>query len=241
MKEKIVAILKKKWWYILLTLSSSFYIFLHRYEISQLSDLNAQNLIFILWIVLLILPLFSEIEIGSVKLKREVERTCSEMKEAINELRLQIVDFKVSNSNTVVIGQSLATKAELSELEKNLENSQQNVLSQETFIDVPDDNVFLFQVRLILERLLSSLCDKYGCTERKSPMQMVHFLTKHEVINGNIAGLIIEVMKIANRGVHGEIVSKEYISFVRKVFPSIKSDLEKAEQRPNSGFINAIY
>lgn len=241
MKEKVIAILKKKWWYILLTILSSLYVFFYRYEISQLSYLNAQNLIFILWIILLVLPLFSEVEIGSVKLKREVERTRSEMKEAMNELRLQIMDFKVSNSNTVVIGQSLATKSELSELEKNLENTPQNILSQETFIDVPDDNVYLFQVRLTLERLLSALCDKCGYTERKLPMQMVRFLAKREVINGNIAGLIIEVMKIANRGVHGEIISKEYISFVRKVFPAIKSDLEKAEQQANSNFADATY
>ena len=64
-------ILKKHWWYIFLLVISSLYVFTYRYEIYQMTELNAQNLIFILWLVLLGLPLFSEIEIGNVKLKNQ--------------------------------------------------------------------------------------------------------------------------------------------------------------------------
>lgn len=62
-------------------------------DIYQLTELNTHNLVFLLWLVLLALPLFSEIEIGSVKLKKEVEKTRAEVKEAIGELKLQILDI----------------------------------------------------------------------------------------------------------------------------------------------------
>ena len=89
--EKIKLTLKKRWWYFFLLIISSIYIFVYRYDIYQMTDLNAHNLIFILWLVLLALPLFSEIEIGSVKLKKEIEQTRTEVKESIGELKLQLL------------------------------------------------------------------------------------------------------------------------------------------------------
>lgn len=62
---------------------------------------------------------------------------------------------------------------------------------------------------------------------------MIHYLLRCEVIDNNIAGLLQETIKIANRGVHGEILSNDYITFVKKVFPDVKYTLEQANQRYN--------
>lgn len=240
LKEKFLNLAKRKWWYFVLLFLSSIYVFRYRFEIYQLSELNAQNLIFVLWLVLLILPLFSEVEIGSVKLKKEIEQTRSEVKEAVGELRFQIMDLKISNSNTVVFNQPLPTKSELLELEKNVGHNNQANPDQEIFLDIVDDSIYLFKVRLTLEKLLSSLCEKWDYTDRKSMPRMVQFLVRYEVIDKNIAGLIQEIIKIANCGVHGEIVSGDYISFVKKVFPSVKYTLEKAKQYPDYPYASHI-
>ena len=229
MKEKIISFLKKRWWYIILIIASSVYVFYYRNEIYQLTNLTAQNLIFILWLGLLIFPLFSEVEIGNVKLKKEIEQTRSEIKASTNELRLQIMELRISNSNTVVVNQPLATKSELLELEKNLENSNEDDLDQ-AFSNITDDSIFLFKVRLTLETLLISLCDKLDYTDRKSMQRMLQFLLINEVIDRNMAGLAQEIIKIANCAVHGEIVSEDYISFVKKTFPTVKRNLEIAKQ-----------
>ena len=50
-------------------------------------------------------------------------------------------------------------------------------------------------------------------------MYMVKMLLKEELISGMTSDLISQVCKIANRGVHGEIVSDEYITFVRETYP----------------------
>lgn len=238
-KEKFFNIIKRRWWYFVLVILSSVYVFFYRGEIYQLSELNAQNLIFILWLVLLILPLFSEIEIGSVKLKKEIEQTRSEVKESVNELRLQIMDLKISNSNTVVVNSPLATKEELSALEKGIESSGQEFLgqSEELSLNTSADSIFLFQVRLTLEKMLSTLCEKYGYWGQRSMHKMVQYLAKKEVVDGNAIGLIQEIVKIANRGVHGEMVNEEYIDFVKKMFPTVKYALERAEQNIGHGYV----
>ena len=151
--DKLWACLKKKWWYLILLILSSVYVFCHWHEVDQLSQLTVQTLIFILWIVLLVLPLFSEIEIGGGKLKREIERARSETKEAINELRMQVMDLKVSNSNTFVFNPPLASKGGLEDLEKNRPDIPNDIPKENLFRDIPDDAVYLFQVRLVLENL----------------------------------------------------------------------------------------
>ena len=230
----LLKMLKKKWWYFVLVTGSSAYVLYYRYEIYGLTELTARNLIFILWLVLLGLPLFSEIEIGNVKLKKEVERTRAEVKEAVHELRLQVMELKVSNSNTVVVSPTLPTKEELVQFEKGIDGSERDYLDDELFFGISPDALFLFQVRLTLENLLSTTCDILHYSERKSMHSMVEYLLRREVINGNIAGMLHEIVKIANRGVHGEIIDEDYLSFVKKAFPTVKRALEQANQ-------NALY
>lgn len=223
--------LKKHWWYIFLLIISSVYVFRYRYDIFQMTELNAQNLIFILWLVLLGLPLFSEIEIGNVKLKKEIEQTRAEVKESIGELKLQILDMKVSNvnSNTFFLNNPpLPSKYELSQLQKHAEYDNSLEFPTSADFKISGDNVYLFQVRLSLEKQLSALCNMFQYGERRSMYSIVQILVQHEVIDRNTAGLIREIINIANRGVHGEIVDNDYLQFVKKTYPMIKRTLDAA-------------
>ena len=92
-----------------------------------MTELNAQNLIFVLWLILVGLPLFSEIEIGSVKLKKEIEETRTEVKESIGELKYQISELRISNSNSnmVFVGsQPLPTKEEMFNMQQHIKQDQ---------------------------------------------------------------------------------------------------------------------
>lgn len=228
--EKIKSALKKYWWYIILLIMSSVYVFVNWNDINKLSELNVRTVIFILWIALLILPLFSEIEIGSVKLKREIEQTRADVKESIGELKYQILDMKISNNNssTVVLNYPpLASKDELLQMQMNIkpEENEHNATTDEP--KIPNDNVYLFKVRLDLEKQLFSLCNLFQYGERRTMYAMVQFLIQHEVIDRNTAELIRQILNIANRGVHGEIIDDDYISFVKKTYPKIQTILEK--------------
>ena len=77
--------------------------------------------------------------------------------------------------------------------------------------------------------MLRNLCDKLGYEERMYIPKMIQILYQTEVINGITRDLISQVSKIANRGVHGEIVSNEYIEFVKESYPEIKRQLKEAD------------
>ena len=230
--EKIKSALKKYWWYIILLIMSSVYVFVNWNDINKLNELNVRTVIFILWIALLILPLFSEIEIGSVKLKREIEQTRADVKESVGELKHQILDLKISNNNAMYVynGQPLASKAELSQMQMNMnindEGFEQSLT--DTKLNVSDENIYLFKVRLDLEKQLSALCNFFQYGERRSMYAMVQVLIQHEVINRNTASLIREIINIANRGVHGEIVDADYILFVKRTYPKVQNALDSA-------------
>lgn len=228
--EKLKPTLKKYWWYIILLIMSSLYIFVNWNNINQLNELSVKNLIFILWVVLLLLPLFSEIEIGSIKIKKEIEQTRADVKESIGELKYQILDLKISNNNSNMLvfnNQPLPSKEELLQMQMNIkpEENETHITTDEP--KIPNDNVYLFKVRLDLEKQLSALCNLFQYDERRTMYTMVQFLIQHEVINRNMAELIREILNIANRGVHGEIIDNDYISFVKKTYPKIQKILEK--------------
>ena len=156
--EKAKPVLKKRGWHIFLLIISSIYVYTYRFDIYQMTELNAQNLIFILWLILLGLPLFSEIEIGSVKLKREIEQTRAEVKESIGELKYQILEMKVNNTNSnmlVFSNQPLPSKDELSQLQQHIEHDNSIRSSDNSDFKISEDNIYLFQVRLSLEKHLS--------------------------------------------------------------------------------------
>lgn len=244
-KEEIISFLKKKLWYIVLLILSTIYVFYYRYEVYQLKELNAANLIFILWLVLLLLPLFSEMEFFGIKLKKELEKTKAEVKENINDLHAQINDLKITNSNanTINLGNGfLPTEQKLKELiEESMKNVNMTIANKVTDtkilssidFNIAEESTYLFKVRLMLEKTLTDLCDKTDYVGRKTMHEMMRHLKQCELINGKTVDVLSEIIKIASRGIHGEIVSKEYIDFIKQVYPGLQSQLNEVNARLN--------
>lgn len=248
-KGSIFTLIKRNLWYLLLLIMSTLYVLVHWSSIYQLKELNAINLIFILWIILLLLPLFSEMEFFGIKLKKELEKTKDELKGNINDLHTQITDLKLSNlnANTINFGSNfLPTEQELKELFEDFIKKSSTSTEQVTDpspsakdkvkiddkynlgLEVSEESTYLFKVRLILEKTLADLCEKMGYEGNRSISEMIRYLVRGELINSNTADLIFQINKIVNRGVHGEIVSNEYINFINKVFPELQKQLYDA-------------
>lgn len=239
-RDKIIAIIKEKWWYLFLLIISSFYVLHYRYEIYQLKELNACNLIFLIWLLLLLLPLFSEMEFLGVKIKKEVEEANKEVTNSLQNLQNQVNQIQLTNSvaNNINVGNApLPSEEKIEELlqmVRELQSTHSNTNTSFNKFSTPvssNENVLLFQVRLNVEISLRELCEKIGCYERMPIPKMVQFLNRKEIINGITCDLIGQVVKISNRGVHGEIVSPQYISFVEESYPEIMRQLNSASSR----------
>lgn len=248
MKSMMKAIMKKMWrflkpkcWYIFLLGISTVYLTYYRFDIYELSPLNARNLVFLLWLLLLLLPLFSEMEFLGIKVKREVkkevEKATEEVKDTLQSIQAQIQmsNATASNSTNISFAYSpLPTEQQMIELLQPLhsaKNGDSITPAGNPEIESTDKSVYLFKVRLGIETALRELCEKLGFTDRASITQMVRYLNRTEVVSGATVDLISQVIKIANRGVHGEIVSDEYIAFVEKAHPEIIRQLKNASAR----------
>ncbi len=233
------AIKARKLWFVFLFVSGTVYVMYYRFEIYDLSSINARNLIFILWLILILSPLFSEIEFLGVKVKKEVEKAKEEVKTSIQNLQTQITQFQLNSSveNHINLGNSiLPTEQKIEELRVIVRELQGNshssaASSPENQINETDKNVYLFKVRLGIEVALRSLCEKLGYENKLPILKMIQLLNRAELINGVTSDLINQVCKIANRGVHGEIVSDEYLNFVKETYPEVQRQLKDASAR----------
>lgn len=228
---KWLGALIQKWaWYIVLLSFSSLYVWKNRFYISDLSSLSLENVVFLIWIVLLLFPLFSEMEFMGVKIKRAIEQANAEVKESIQELRLQMIDLKVSNNLSVQIGNNvMPSQTEIDKLQRFLpDNSKIEVEN------TPDNTpTYLFKVRYELEKQLSELYFYIAPFEYSwIPMsKMVKDLFGKEIIDGITCDLLLQIIRIANNGIHGKQVAKEYIDFVQRSLPTVKHELSAAQGR----------
>ena len=218
--KKIIEFFKKNMrivfriiWYIGLLVSGSIYIYRYRYPIWNISDLNAAVLIFILWLILLIYPLFSEMQIGNITLKKEIqklEKDQSEIKETVRELRIQIIESKVSNSNnnanTVVVKPVLETEKGLKRIEREVkrDTNRTNESLPEEF-DISEQMIYFFKVHSGLERMIAAICEDIGYKRQKNLKQTVLSLIELEIVPKDIEHAILQILEISDRGVQGDI------------------------------------
>lgn len=237
--KKVSNFIKRKCWYLVLLTVSSGYVWYYRFDIYQLKELNVHNLIFIVWILLLLMPLFSEMEFFGVKVKKEVEKATEEVRRSLQNLQTQITQLQMTNSvaNSVNFWNTpLPSGQKLEELLQNVREMQQsnagiNSQQKDTISADENKNIYLFKVRLEIETTLYELCEKIGYPDKMPIMKMVQLLNSAEILSGTTCDLINQVCKIANRGVHGEIMSREYVSFVEETYPEIMRQLKDASER----------
>ena len=89
--KKRFSIPKEKVWYTILVTVSTGYLAINRFAIEKLDDASLISTVFIIWVILLFFPLFSELEFFGVKIKKEVakavEKSNEEVKASISNLQ----------------------------------------------------------------------------------------------------------------------------------------------------------
>lgn len=191
----------------------------------------ADVFILILFVALMLVPIFSEFEIFGFKFKTELEEFKTQVSIKLGEIKneIKLSQNQVQNFNATFQGFGPPPPDnKINELENSLnkilnhltnQNQNQN-LNFITQMDVPNDNLMLFKVRFNLENQLRRIWeqrfkdDDYE-NKRFQPIHLViKELLKYEILNSELYEVLREIISICNYGIHGNKISEKQINFV---------------------------
>lgn len=241
--QKLLFILMKKFWYIILLTISTVYLAINRFAIEKLDDASLISTVFIIWVIILFYPLFSELEFFGVKIKKEVakavEKSNEEVKASISNLQQLISQIQVSNSvapQFTINGGSLPSEGKIDKLTEELhlynEQNKNKQAEQQDKVNIPTQNLELFKMRYGIEAKLNDAMDLIGYNGKNhiSLVQSAYYLSRQGVLDPKCTDLLIQVVRIANRGVHGEIVDQKYLDFASEAYPKIIDALDDCKE-----------
>lgn len=237
--QKLLSFLKEKAWYIVLLTISTVYLVSNRFAIEKLDDASLISTVFIIWVILLVLPLFSELEFLGVKVKKEVkkavEKSNEEVKASLDNLQQIVSQIQVSNSvapQFTINSGSLPTEEKIDKLTEELhlfnEQNKNKQAEQQDKVTIPVQNLELFKMRYGIEVRLKEALELigYNSKNRASLMQGTYYLNQRGVLDPTSTDLVIQMLRIANRGVHGEIIGQKYMDFASEAYPQIIDALD---------------
>lgn len=241
--QKLFSFLKEKLWYIFLLTISTAYLVSNKFAIEKLDDASMLSAVFIIWVILLALPLFSELEFLGVKVKKEVkkavEKSNEEVKASLNNLQQLVSQIQISNSvapQFTINSGLLPSEERIDNLIKEIhllnEQNKDKQVEQRDEITIPASNLELFKMRYEIEIRIREALELIGYTgkNRTSLMQATYYLNQQGVLDPTSTDLIIQMLRIANRGVHGEIIGQKYMDFASQAYPQIIDGLDNCKE-----------
>lgn len=235
--------LKILWWLLLL---GALTFFLH----SRYPDLIAGKaspadiVVFLIWIALLLAPLFSEVTLLGISLKQDIKDLKESVSTQVAEIRSEVrnaVDVRTTFSPHFNIP-APASDAQLPDLEARIKAALSEALAthgvgpqkNKPTLEAPDDVALLFAARYGIERELRRIVDEHemrtvspDIRRRAVPVfQLVRKLVTAEIIEPKLASAISEVYSVCSPGIHGEPVTEAQVTFVREVAPELISALK---------------
>ena len=230
------------WW---LGISAVVTIFLwNRYpELVAGHAVPADIVVFVIWIALLLVPIFREIELFGLKFRQEVEKIKEELKSEIHSVRAELrnaVDVRTT-FNPQITFPAPPPDSQLPDLEARIRSAVAEALNSHGVkqpqpiaadLAIADDIQFLFAVRHAIERELRRIAQEHAIisTRRMTGMPLARTLTQTGVIEQSLEQAIREVYAVASPAIHAEDVSQAQVSFVRDVGPSLVAALRAIRQ-----------
>lgn len=187
-------------------------------------------------VILAFWPIISEITIVGFSVKKEIQNTKQEMREALIDLKGQLIDIKTTTTQntTQYFGSDfLLSKSEINNAINKIHPAPESDLEKidNNPFEVTDETLYLFKVRFSLEKYLNNIFTRLGYTETVPLIRKIDILFQDNIINAEMKQNIKQLLSICNRGIHGEIISKDYIEFIEKIIPQIYRELNKFTQR----------
>jgi len=202
--------------------------------------------IFGIWICLILLPLFGEIEFFGIKLKKEIEELKKDVKSEIQSIKYEI---NTSVKQQVIFGYGplpsdnkiIELEKEISDLKKKSDSSERKIglLNLEGIkgrFDVSESTVKMFQIRYVLEELIRKVWNKYQDDLESddkiiTPTRMLNDLRNYGIIDSEISEITRGILSICNSAVHGKMTTQRQRDFVfenaKIIYGTLYEQIEK--------------
>lgn len=219
------------WWLVLLALTGTI-LFARLGAITSGQSVPADVFIFLIFVVLMLLPIFSEIEFFGMKFKKELEEFKHDLSIKIGDIRNEIRNSQKQTLNATFQGYGPPPPDnKLPELEKEIDRIVKGKLKEhgivlediDVKVDVPIENVQLFKVRFNIEKRIREIWEQrfekeenYSRLRHQPVIKIIQDLVKFEIIDGNFNGILREILSICNYAIHGESVTDSQVKFVMK-------------------------
>ena len=197
--------------------------------------------IFLIWIGLLLIPVFQEVSFFGISLKQQIKEARAELKEQIQSLKAEIhnnVDVRSQVSQTVYAS---PPDSSLPDLEQRVKRAVTQALAshprsptpQLSEIKVPDDTSYLFSVRFAIEEQLRRIFSRrFPDTEQRRPIpvfRLTESLVQNEILPPDLGSVIRDVYAVCSPAIHGERVTSAKVAFVRDVAPELIATLKSID------------
>lgn len=206
---------------------------------------------FVLWLVVVLVPIFSEIKLGSlVELKQHIEQANEELKrdvrEEIGELRIEVrsaVDVR-ANISPQFNFPTPPRDEQLPQIEQTIKAAIAQALQDVRAATpakpalqghVSESVTLLFQTRYAIEVELRRIAEinQFSLDDRRpiSGLRLAHALAQREILPSSLINAIREVYAVCSPAIHGAPVTEAQVEFVRDVGPALIAAL-RAHERP---------
>lgn len=190
--------------------------------------------VFVVWVALLLAPIFSEVKIWGVELTQEIEEAKKDLSQQIQTVRAEVrnsINLQATFSNAVAAPPPDSLLPSIrDEVDRALNARMAGLKVAPLAVEpqVPPDIQYMFSVRYNIERevrrITDSLLDQRSRTQIR---RQVEILAETGSIQPEMRNAIIDVYRVCSPAVHGDRVSKEQVYFVQDVAPRLLAALQE--------------
>lgn len=219
------------WWLGLVVITSA--VLWKRLELTVSGGSTAFDcVVFVVWVALLLAPIFSEVKIWGVELTQEIEKTKKDLSQQIQSVRTEVrnsINLHATFSAVSAPPPDYLLPSIRDEIDHalNARMTGLNVAPQTVEPQVPPRIHYMFSVRYNIEREVRRITD--ALLDQRSRTQIrrqVEILADTDSIQPEMKNAILDVYRICSPAVHGDQVSKEQEDFVRDVAPRLLAALQ---------------
>ena len=226
--------LKAIWWGFL-TVALTYFLMQRVDDALEGKATPADIFVFIIWFALLLVPLFSEIEMFGVKLKKEIQEASEKISREIAALRVELsnaVDIRTNFSPNIYLNQP-PPDSQLPKIEERIKA----VLAEELLRirphsssesaklgEVDDSTAYAFTVRRTIDQEIKRIAREHGLLFEDRVVnihRVLRSLVEAAIIDVPLEQAIRDLYRVCSPAIHGDELSEKQATFIREVAPGV--------------------